>query len=89
MDIIKKDGRLEKFNIEKLKTSIENSATDIEVSLTESDLNIITKYAYDIITDTRKENSNTSSYEVRGITIEALLKNGFNSVVYKYLGLNK
>ena len=86
MDIIKKDGRLESFDTEKLSTSIENAAKDGSIQLTRSDLNIVVKDIENIIRKIRiKYNSSTSSYEVRGVVMEVLLANGFNDVLDKYL----
>jgi transcriptional regulator NrdR family protein len=88
MEIIKKDGRIESFNKKKLSTSIENSARDNETYLNESDLNFLVGYIENVIKDLRKDNSNTSSYEIKGLVIEALIANGFKDILNKYLGLN-
>ena len=41
MNIIKKDGRIEEFKIEKLSTSLSNAASDLNFTLNKSDINII------------------------------------------------
>ncbi|MNM41859.1 ribonucleotide-diphosphate reductase subunit alpha [compost metagenome] len=88
MEIIKKDGRIEIFNKKKLSTSIENSARDNETYLNESDLNFLVGYIENMIKNLRKDNSNTSSYEIKGLVSEALIDNGFKDILNKYLGLN-
>ncbi|WP_238903358.1 ATP cone domain-containing protein [Clostridium sp. YIM B02506] len=88
MEIIKKDGRKEIFNKKKLSTSIENSARDNETYLNESDLNFLVGYIENMIKNLRKDNSNTSSYEIKGLVSEALIDNGFKDILNKYLGLN-
>ncbi|WP_315114818.1 ATP cone domain-containing protein [Clostridium intestinale] len=88
MEIIKKDGRIESFNKKKLSTSIENSARDNETYLNESDLNFLVGYIENMIKNLRKDNSNTSSYEIKGLVSEALIDNGFKDILNKYLGLN-
>lgn len=88
MEIIKKDGRIESFNEKKLSTSIENSARDNEIYLNKSDLNFLVGYIESMIKDLRKDNSKTSSYEIKGLVIEALIVNGFKNILDKYLGLN-
>ncbi|SHI28140.1 ATP cone domain-containing protein [Clostridium intestinale] len=88
MEIIKKDGRIEIFNKKKLSTSIENSARDNETYLNESDLNFLVGYIENMVKNLRKDNSNTSSYEIKGLVSEALIDNGFKDILNKYLGLN-
>lgn len=75
MEILKKKGNIEKFNEDKLKTSILNAARDSDNPLNESDINSISK---DIVDTLKKLNKNyTSSYEIFGITVNSLKKNGF------------
>lgn len=88
MEIIKKDGRIEIFNKKKLSTSIENSARDNETYLNESDLNFLVGYIENMVKNLRKDNSTTSSYEIKGLVSEALIDNGFKDILNKYLGLN-
>lgn len=88
MKIIKKDGRIEDFSVKKLSTSIENAARDDKIYFNESDLKLLIGYIENLIKNIRKDNSDTSSYEVRGLVIEALKVNGFKEVLDKYLDLD-
>lgn len=89
MKIIKKDGRLEEFNIGKIKTSIENAGRDSEVILNESDIKILLddiKKVFTLIEDNR---TITSSYEVIGIVLDILKKDGFNNILKAYINFEK
>lgn len=89
MKIIKKDGRLEEFNINKIKTSIGNAASDSGSILNESDLKIIVSDIEKTIITIRKDSLITSSYEVIGIIFNILRKNGFNSILKYYVEFDK
>lgn len=89
MKIIKKDGRIEEFNIKKVKTSIENAARDSESMLNESDLKIITSDIENTLLKIRKDTLITSSYEVIGVIFEILKRDGFNSVLKSYVEFGK
>lgn len=89
MKIIKKDGRLEEFNYDKIKTSITNSAMDSEQLVNESDLNIIVRDIVKNIEGLRGETSATSSYEVIGSIFTVLKRDGFENVIKAYLDYRK
>lgn len=89
MKIIKKDGRIEEFNVKKIRTSIENAARDNESMLNESDLNIITSDIENALLKIRKDTLITSSYEVIGVIFEILKRDGFNSVLKSYVEFGK
>ena len=89
MKIIKKDGRLEEFNINKIKTSIENAANDAGAFLNNSDLKILTSDVEKIILSIRKDINVTSSYEVTGVIFTTLMKDGFVKVLKAYLEFDK
>ena len=89
MKIIKKDGRLEEFNINKIKTSIENAARDGGVFLNYSDLKILSADVEKEILTIRKDSPITSSYEVIGIIFSILRKDGFNKILKAYLEFDK
>lgn len=89
MKIIKKDGRIEEFNVKKIRTSIENAARDNESMLNESDLNIITSDIKNALLKIRKDTLITSSYEVIGVIFEILKRDGFNSVLKSYVEFGK
>ncbi|WP_291651424.1 ATP cone domain-containing protein [Clostridium sp.] len=89
MNIIKKDGRLEEFNIRKVKTSIENAAGDSESMLNESDLNILVDDVEKLLLKIRKDTLVTSSYEVIGAIFEILKRDGFNNILRAYVEFDK
>lgn len=89
MKIIKKDGRIEDFNINKIKTSIENAASDGETMLNESDLNILVSDIQNILEETRKDSFITSSYEVIGVIFNILKRDGFSKLLGSYVEFDK
>lgn len=84
MNIIKKDGRLEQFNLKKVKTSIENSANEVGIILNESDLSILVKDVETKLLNIRGKELNTSSYEVIGVVFSILKRDGFKEVLKSY-----
>lgn len=89
MKILKRSGDLEEFNPEKIKVSLENSARDIEFVLTQSDLNIILSDVKSILNNIRKEDENTSVYELRGIVYLILIKHNFNDICKAFMFYKK
>lgn len=85
MKIIKKDGRLEEFNSRKIKTSIENSASEVGVILNESDLIILVRDIEEKLLKIREKELMTSSYEVIGLVFSILKRDGFKSVLKSYI----
>lgn len=86
MMVIKKDGRREEFNINKIKVSIENASEEFRGELNSSDLEIISKDIEKSISQLGKKD--TSSYEIIGATISILNKNGFKNVALEYVKNN-
>lgn len=89
MQVIKKDGRLQELDSNKIKTSILNATTGTKAILNESDINILTKDIVKKMESIRSEYGNTSSYEIIGFVIEILKKDGFDEVISSYLGYSK
>ncbi|MEO2509843.1 ATP cone domain-containing protein [Clostridium tertium] len=89
MNIVKKDGIIEKFNIRKVKTSIENAARDSGTMVNESDLNILVNDVEKVLLKVRKDSLVTSSYEVIGTIFEILKRDGFNSILRAYVEFDK
>lgn len=86
MMVIKKDGRREEFNINKIKVSIENASEEFRGELNSSDLEIISRDIEKSIS--QLGNKNTSSYEIIGATISILNKDGFKNVALEYVKNN-
>lgn len=89
MKIIKKDGRLEEFNIGKVKTSIENAGRDSETILNESDVKILLEDVEKVLNLIKVNRDTTSSYEVIGIILDTLRKDGFNNIAKSYVDFEK
>ncbi|HHD2752629.1 TPA: ATP cone domain-containing protein [Clostridium perfringens] len=88
MNIIKKDGRIEEFKIEKLSTSLSNAANDLNLTLNKSDIKIITEDIEKTIKSIRS-NEATSSYEVVGILISTLKNEKFSEILKAYIEYKK
>ena len=83
MEIIKKDGRIEQFNISKIRHSVLNASTEINEPLTDSDLKIIEKEVFSTLKVLNREK--TSSYEIFAIVLKVLGKLGFKEICKSYL----
>lgn len=89
MKVIKKDGRLQEMNDDKIKRSILSSTSEDKPLLNESDVNLIVKDIVSYIKKIRGEDGNTSSYEIIGTVIEILKRDGFEDVIKEYIGFVK
>ena len=89
MQVIKKDGRLQELEANKSKVSILNATSETKSLLNESDINVLVKDIIKAIEDLRSEYGNTSSYEIIGVVVDILKKDGFEDVVSSYVGYEK
>ncbi|MEN8078035.1 ATP cone domain-containing protein [Clostridioides difficile] len=89
MKVIKKDGRLQELDSSKIKTSILNATREKKALLNESDVKIIVEDVVNCIKDFRGEEYNTSSYEITGVIINILSRDGFDDVISSYIGYKK
>ena len=89
MQVIKKDGRLQELDANKIKISILNATSGTKALLNESDIKIIVKDIIKIIEDLRSEYGNTSSYEIVGVVVEVLKREGFDDVISSYIEYSK
>lgn len=89
MQVIKKDGRLQDLEANKIKVSILNATGETEALLNESDINILVKDIIKAIENLRSEYGNTSSYEIIGVVVDVLKRDGFEEVVSSYIGYGK
>ncbi|MGL4106956.1 ATP cone domain-containing protein [Clostridium sp. LP20] len=81
MNIIKKDGRIQEFDKGKIFTSIDNASRDVDgIVLNESDIKILVEDIVKTIESLRKDGSPSSSYEIIGVTVEILKRDGFNAI---------
>lgn len=89
MQVIKKDGRLQILEPDKIKTSILNATSVTKNILNESDIKMIVKDVVKTIEEQRAEYGNTSSYEIIGVIIDVLKRDGFSDVISAYVGYEK
>lgn len=89
MKVIKKDGRLQELDPSKIKLSILNSTIEEKTLLNESDVKIIVEDVVRCIKKFRGEEYNTSSYEITGVVISILSRDGFDDVISSYVGYKK
>lgn len=86
MQVIKKDGRLQNLEPDKIKTSILNATSTAKNVLNESDIKMIVKDIVKNIEAQRSEYGNTSSYEIIGVVIDVLKRDGFSDIISAYIG---
>lgn len=82
MNIIKKSGRVEEFDISKVRRSVSNASIEINQPMTDSDLKVIENEVLKILKDLKREK--TSSYEIFSIVLNVLKKLNFNAVGKAY-----
>ncbi|MGM9975231.1 MAG: ATP cone domain-containing protein [Clostridiaceae bacterium] len=83
MKVIKRDGRFEDYDLNKIKRTICNASDDINQPLNEGDL----KSICDLVEDDIYENFSESvpSNEIRNIIEKTLRSNGFSPVASSYI----
>ena len=89
MKVIKKDGRLQDFDLQKIKISILSATNDSKELLNESDVKILVEDINSKMKEVRKDGEDTSSYEISGIVIAILKRDGFSDIIEKYVGYEK
>ena len=89
MKVIKRDGRLQELDLEKIKISILSATNESKELLNESDVKILVEDINSKIKEVRKDGENTSSSEISGIAISILKRDGFSDIVEKYIGYEK
>lgn len=82
MDIIKKSGNTVEFIPNKIKTSIENAADDVNTFLNAKEIELMINDSIETIS---KIGRTTSSYEVKCIIFETLLKYGYKNIAIAYI----
>lgn len=80
LKIKKRDLRIEEFSIDKIQTSISHAARDINYQITHADTKAISKKVFNTLTELGREESHTSSYEVKCIVLETLTDFNFNKI---------
>lgn len=85
MKIIKKSGEIVAFNPSKIITSIENAADDIGVHITASEIDIFLEDIEEILKKLSRLENNTSTYEIRSLVTDILLRYGYKNVAKAYI----
>ncbi len=90
MKVRKRNGFVYDFNIDKIKTSILNSACNANIFLNESEIKFLINEILYMINNVHKNNTTrmTSSYELKGIVYCALVNEGFKDVATSYMDTN-
>ncbi|SEF91811.1 ATP cone domain-containing protein [Caloramator fervidus] len=82
MKVLKKDGRVEDFNKDKIMVSIQNASDDVKEPLTLSDVeNVVNEVEKRIKQFNKVE---VTSYEIRLLVIDVLNNLGFKEVAKAY-----
>ena len=89
MKVVKKDGRLQELDQSKIEVSILNATRGQKALLNESDAKIIAEDVVSCIKEFRGEKYNTSSYEITGVVISILDRDGFDDIISSYVGYDK
>jgi len=84
MKVIKRDGRIQKFDLNKIKTSIYRASDDADQPLNESDIENLAKNIEINIKDLQKDS--VSFDIIQELVLAQLEKSGFN-VLSKYYNL--
>ena len=85
MKLMKKSGKIVDFNSSKIVTSIENAADDIGVHVTAREIELFLEDITDTLKILLRNESHTSSYEVRSLVIDTLIKNGYKNISKSYI----
>ena len=86
MKVIKKDGRIQSFDIRKVRSSILGASIDSNTIINESDLKIVSNRVVKVLNSIREENGITSTYEIFAVIIDSLNKYRFKDIASAYLG---
>jgi len=82
MKVIKKDGRIQEFDIEKIKLSLERVSDEVNEPFTKSDINNLARAIQETILTMNKEYIGSS--EIRSIVVEQLKRAGFTHIAQAY-----
>ncbi len=83
MKFIKKSGNVVSFEPSKIKTSVENAGSDVDIQLNSKELELIVSDVESILISLSREI--TTGYEVRSIVVEALIKYGYKNIAESYM----
>ncbi|MCJ7690704.1 MAG: ATP cone domain-containing protein [Clostridiaceae bacterium] len=78
MKVIKQDGRLQSFDIQRIKTSIYRASDDANEPLNTSDIENLARSVESEIKDLQKDT--IQSYLIQSIVLNVIEKSGFHNV---------
>ncbi len=82
MQVIKKNGRLQDFQLEKIERSMSGASDDIEQPLNESDIHLLSDKINKEIHKNDKDKIKFS--DIRKIVVDTLIEMGFDDVAESY-----
>ena len=82
--VVKKSGRLEKYNEEKIGRSINNAADRSEMPLNSSDLSMILKEVSKKLFDDTGNNNIHKTSEIKDVVKDVLKSSGFSKIFDSY-----
>lgn len=82
MKVIKRNGRLQEFDINKIKISIMRTSDDLKEPLNSSDIDNVTQSIEDIIKTYNQDS--IKAQEIHRIVVEELRKYGFQHIAQAY-----
>lgn len=85
MEIIKRNGAFQEFDIKKTENSVYCASVDINQTLNRSDLNLINHEVLKKLNLLKRGEIPTSSFEIKYIVYEILLENNFDKIANEYL----
>lgn len=89
MKVIKRDGRLEQFNLGKVKTSLIYASDTAEMELNESDIKMILYDIENLLKNIRGKEGKISSIEIIGAIVSVLRENEFNKLLKTFVTYKK
>lgn len=89
MQVRKRNGFIRNFKTIKIEYSIINSANDVGIFLTESDIKLLVHEILYMITKVHKDSLSRviSTYELKGMVYCALINEGFSEVAESYMDI--
>lgn len=83
MTVIKKDGRIQNFDVEKIRLSVANTSDDAKAPMSSSDLDLVIKDVLASIELVETKQHITTAM-LRNFIIDSLIKFGFSKVAKHY-----
>jgi len=89
LKVIKRDGRVIDFNEENIKTSIANSASDVDIQITKKELELIAHAVQKSIIKMRGIDGVTSTFEIRNVIVKELNEFGYKAIANDFTNQEK